>query len=180
MIVRARYKQKSDSPSPICPNLLCVLVCPAPCPSRISVATPVRKINNASQEGVLRPPANLPRRYEAPSPRNQVKVLASPTVGNSLFDCAWWFSPKCQNKSLCCHSTQNKKPGRRRNAVYCPSNKKLLSRIAVASMPISSVNRSHDTFKDGLSFAVLQDISQERTRKRIQAGELNFSCRRVV
>src|SRR5205807_45483 len=127
----ARYRQKSASLSPICPSLLCVFVCLATCPSRISVVTPQRKTSRASQDGVLRPPANRPSRYEAPSPRNQVNVLASPNVGNNLPVCTCRLRPRCQNRSLCCHTTQKSKPGRRRVAALVPSKKKLTSIIVV-------------------------------------------------
>ena len=180
MIVRARYKQKSVSPSPISPNLLCVIVILATCPSSISVATPTRKAVNASQEGVPAPPIILARRYEAAKPRNHVSVLAMPTAGNNLPDCACLFRPRCQNRSLCCHATQNRNAGSRRNVVPGPSNKKLARSMARASMPMSKVTIAQERFNDGFPCAVLHDISHERPRKRHQPTGLNLSWRSVV
>ena len=180
MMVIARYRQKSASASPICPNLLCVCADLATCPSRISVAMPQRKTTNASQDAVLRPPTNLPSRYEAPKPRSHVNTLARPSVGNKLLVCAWRLRPRCQNKSLCCQTTQNRKPGRKRSARSAPSKRKLKRIIATASVAIKSVVRTHERFRVGLSLAVLHDISQERRKKHHQPRGLNFSWRRVV
>src|SRR5438128_2440331 len=168
MMVVARYRQKSASLSPICPSLLCLFVYLATCPSRISVAMPQRKTSRASQDGVLRPPTNRPSRYEAPSPRNQVNVLASPNVGNNLPVCACRLRPRCQNRSLCCQTTQKRKPGSRPVAGLIPSKRKLASTTVVASIPIKRVVRTQDRFNVGLSRAVLHAVSQERPKKRHQ------------
>src|SRR6266516_1609226 len=180
MRVVTRYRQKSTSPSPICPNLLCVCVDLATCPSRISFAMPQRKTTSASQDGVPRPPTNLPSRYEAPKPRSHVNTLARPNVGNNLPVCTWRLRPRCQNKSPCCQVTQNRKPGRKHTALPAPSKRKLTRIIAIATVPIKSVARTHERFRVGLSLAVLHDISQERLKKRHQPRGLNFSWRRVV
>src|SRR5260370_32576878 len=124
--VIARYRQKSASLSAICPSLLCVFVCHAICPSSISVAIPARKTSSANQDGVLTPPTNLPSKNEAPNPRCHAKLLATPVVGKSLpVPCR--FNPRCQKRSLCCHTTQNRKPGTSRDAVCGPSKIKLPS-----------------------------------------------------
>ncbi len=116
----ARYRQKSASLSAICPSLLCVFVRRAICPSSISVAIPARKTSRANQDGVLTPPNNLPSRNEAPNPRSHVKLLATPAVGKSLPVPTCRFNPRCQKRSLCCHATQNRKPGSRRERRLWP------------------------------------------------------------
>src|SRR5438874_2459099 len=180
MMVIATYRQKSASASPICPNLLCVCADLATCPSRISVAMPQRKTTSAIQDGVLRPPTNLPSRYEAPKPRSHVNTLARPSVGNNLPAWDWRLSPRCQNKSLCCQTTQNRKPGRKCTAWPAPSKRKLKRIIATASVAIKTVVCTHERFRVGLSLAVLHDISQERRKKHHQPRGLNFSLLRAV
>src|SRR5258708_31980138 len=178
--VIARYRQKPASPSAICPSSLCVFVRRAICPSSISVAIPARKTSRANPDGVLTPPTNLPSKNEATKPRSHVKLLATPTVGKSLPVPTCRFNPRCQKRSLCCHATQNRKPGSRRSAVCSPSKMKLAASTASASTPINSVMHVQERFSDGLALAVAQDISHERWRKCIHASGLNLSLRRVV
>src|SRR5215469_15661049 len=178
--VIARYRQKSASLSAICPSLLCVFVRRAICPSSISVTIPARKTSRANQDGVQTPPTNLPSKNEAPNPRSHVRLLATPAVGKSLPVPTCRFNPRCQERSLCCHATQNRKPGSSRSAVCGPSKTKLVASAASASTPINSVMRAQERFSDGLALAVAQDISQERRKKCTHASGLNLSLRRVV
>src|SRR2546421_4281898 len=176
----ARYKQKSASPSPICPNMLCVLLSRATCTYSISVVTTTRKTISASHDGVPTPPTILARRYEAPNPLNHVSVLAIPTDGSNLPVWPCLFSPRCQNKSLCCQATQNKKAGRMHNVLPAPSKKSVASRIATHRMLTRTVTSAHERFKPGLSFAVLHDISHERPRKCHHPRALNLSSRNIL
>jgi hypothetical protein len=130
-------------------------------PSRLSVAVPQRNTTRATADDVVRPPASLPSKYAAPKPRNSVRVLAIPIVGNSL---PWSdrLRPRCQNWSLCCHRTHTTRPGSR------------------ASRTINPVTHCQDVLREGLACAVWQERRMLRWRNCQQACGRKRSRRRVV
>src|SRR3954467_5342322 len=172
MTVSERYRQKSVSASAICPNLLCVPVCLAINPSRISVPVPHRKTASATVDGVVRPPKSLPSRYEAANARIQVSLLANPMRGNRTPLCTARLRPRCQNKSPCCHTTQKTNPGRRENVSLTPSNRLLPIKARRANNATKQLNRRHEECSEGLSYAVCKESNQERRKNLPQARRL--------